>query len=371
MNQLKMTAAALAWLSVAAGPALAADAQNYHFVEGSFVHHETVAGSDEDRQGGVRLGVGVPFSKGGWTRSSLEIGMFGNGIGRSAVATGTQLGAAVDVVYAFELGAVNPFLIGGLAAVHEPKASSSSDVFPAIEAGLGLLFGNVRLSVTAQEVFNSKVTAAQDAFIDYRLNVGVVLGAAPAPAPAPARPADADGDGIPDAQDRCPAQPARTADGCPTPLVPAAPAKDTDGDGIDDSKDECPGTLEGLNVDASGCVAAASAQKVVLKGVNFVPSSAELTPDAKTVLDEAYEALAGQVNLNVEISGHTDSMGEEKFNEALSQRRAESVRNYLSNKGIDAGRLTARGYGEGQPIADNKTRAGRQQNRRVELKILN
>ena len=78
-----------------------------------------------------------------------------------------------------------------------------------------------------------------------------------------------------------------------------------------------------------------------------------------------------RVALKVELGGHTDSSGDDKVNQALSQRRADSVKKYLAGKGIAADRLTAVGYGEAQPIADNKTKAGRQENRRVELKVVN
>ena len=327
---------------------------------------------------GFRLGAGLPLADGASTRTALELGAFTSYIAheRSRGTRDSQIGAMLDLVHTFKNSGGSPFIFAGVGGVKEDVATANG-IYGAIEAGLGFELptegGSARVSLSAQEVFNDEANRDQDAFIDYRLMVGFLgLGApAPKPAPAPLPPADTDGDGVPDAQDRCPAQPAATPDGCPAPVAPAAPPKDTDGDGIDDAQDECPGTLEGLKVEASGCVAAESAQKIVLKGVNFLPNSADLTPDAKTVLNEAYDALAGQANLKVEVGGHTDSMGDEKLNQSLSQRRAESVKKYLADKGIAADRLTAKGYGEAQPVADNKTKAGRQQNRRVELKILN
>ena len=111
-------------------------------------------------------------------------------------------------------------------------------------------------------------------------------------------------------------------------------------------------------------------QSVVLKGVTFLPGSATLTADAQGVLDTAAAALAGQKDLKVEIGGHTDAQGSDAANQRLSQRRADSVRQYLVGKGIEGERLTAVGYGEAQPIADNGTPAGRAENRRVEFKIV-
>lgn len=352
-----------------------ASAEPYGFVDLFAAKHDGRT-SGTDITPGIRLGGGVPFADTPTSRTALELGIFANAIDHSSPYGGddTQVGAMLDLVHAFKRAGASPFVFAGLGGVKEDVATANG-FYGAIEAGIGVEVardagGRARISLSAQEVFNDEASPTQDAYIDYRLAVGFLGLGAPAPKPAP-RPVDTDGDGVPDAQDRCLAQPAATADGCPEPVAPAAPPKDTDGDGIDDSKDECPGTLEGLQVDASGCVAAASAQKIVLKGVTFLPNSAELTPDAKTVLNEAYDALAGQTSLKVEVGGHTDSMGDEKLNQSLSQRRAESVKKYLADKGIAADRLTAKGYGEGQPIADNKTRAGRQQNRRVELKILN
>lgn len=71
----------------------------------------------------------------------------------------------------------------------------------------------------------------------------------------------------------------------------------------------------------------------------------------------------------VALSGHTDSIGTEKYNQGLSERRAASVKNYLVKKGVDGGRITSQGFGETKPIADNKTKEGRAKNRRVEIKV--
>jgi OOP family OmpA-OmpF porin len=109
---------------------------------------------------------------------------------------------------------------------------------------------------------------------------------------------------------------------------------------------------------------------VVLKGVNFATNSAQLTPASSTVLDEVAATLVKRNDIRAEVAGHTDDRGAADYNRSLSQRRAESVRAYLLSKGVDASRLTARGYGEDSPIADNKTEKGRAENRRVELRAL-
>ena len=111
-------------------------------------------------------------------------------------------------------------------------------------------------------------------------------------------------------------------------------------------------------------------QSVVLRGVNFELNSAQLTVNAETILDGVAATLASSPGFNVELQGHTDSMGSDSYNMNLSQNRAKSVKNYLVNQGVESGRLTARGYGEEQPIASNDTAEGRAENRRVELKVL-
>ena len=85
-------------------------------------------------------------------------------------------------------------------------------------------------------------------------------------------------------------------------------------------------------------------------------------------LDVAAEALRACPNIRTEVEGHTDSIGSEVYNQALSQRRADSVADYLVDHGVSSGRLEAKGFGESNPIADNSTEDGRAQNRRVELK---
>jgi OOP family OmpA-OmpF porin len=154
-----------------------------------------------------------------------------------------------------------------------------------------------------------------------------------------------------------------------TEQVPAQ-IVDTDNDGVPDQNDRCPGTLAGLATDNRGC-AATSPQALRLEGVTFEYNSAQLTAEAATTLREVAEALRGEPNLRAEIAGHTDSSGSDAYNLNLSQQRANAVLTSLAGQGIDRGRLVARGYGEGQPVDDNGTDAGRERNRRVEFRILN
>ncbi len=107
--------------------------------------------------------------------------------------------------------------------------------------------------------------------------------------------------------------------------------------------------------------------RIVLRGVNFDFDKADIRPDAQVILDSAAEILNVNSSTRVEVAGHTDATGPDDYNQGLSERRARSVVSYLVEKGVSADRLTPVGYGESRPVADNSTRDGRAQNRRVEL----
>lgn len=108
-------------------------------------------------------------------------------------------------------------------------------------------------------------------------------------------------------------------------------------------------------------------QKLVLEGVNFDFDKATLRQEDITIINRDAASLEEWGNVNIEVAGHTDSRGSDEYNMNLSQQRAEAVRNYLVSKGIAADRLSAKGYGESQPVAGNDTDEGRFKNRRVEL----
>jgi OOP family OmpA-OmpF porin len=110
-------------------------------------------------------------------------------------------------------------------------------------------------------------------------------------------------------------------------------------------------------------------KKIVLRSVNFDFDKAAIRDDAKPVLDEAISTLQAEGGVAVIVQGHTDSIGQEKYNQGLSERRAKAVQDYLIAGGIDASRITKQGFGETQPVASNDTADGRAQNRRVELHV--
>ena len=112
-------------------------------------------------------------------------------------------------------------------------------------------------------------------------------------------------------------------------------------------------------------------KKIVLRGVNFDFDKSNIRPDAVPILEQACKTLKAEPSIDVSCQGHTDSVGTDAYNQALSVRRADSVRNWLVKCGIPASRLTAKGFGESQPVASNDTAEGRAQNRRTELVVTN
>lgn len=173
---------------------------------------------------------------------------------------------------------------------------------------------------------------------------------------------DTDKDGVADGLDKCPNTPAGiTVDetGC---------ALDFDKDGVPDAKDKCPNTLPGVKIDDKGCPLNKKQDLDQLKkGIQFQVNSAALTKNSYGTLDDIVKLMKDIPEANLEIQGHTDESGSEEKNKELSQQRAQSVMDYFVKKGIAADRLRAKGYGSSMPKADNKSKSGREENRRVEL----
>lgn len=161
---------------------------------------------------------------------------------------------------------------------------------------------------------------------------------------------------------------------------------DSDGDGVSDFFDKCPGTPSGVKVDGAGCPLAVAPQapasvtrviiteedkKVVrdaIRNLEFDFGKATIRARSFPSLNRVAQLLIDK-NFSLKLAGHTDNVGSNDANMKLSKERAESVKNYLVDKGANASRIEATGYGETQPIASNKTAKGRQQNRRVEFTL--
>lgn len=176
---------------------------------------------------------------------------------------------------------------------------------------------------------------------------------------------DTDGDGVVDNEDDCPkvAGPAANK-GCPWP--------DTDGDGVVDKDDLCP-EVAGPK-DNKGCPKITKEEQAKLKEyakvIYFKTNSAEFTKKTYPILDAIVVIMKKYPASRFRIEGHTDSQGSAEYNQKLSERRANAVRDYLIQHGITSDRLEAVGYGESKPVASNRTAAGRAKNRRVEIILI-
>jgi len=176
---------------------------------------------------------------------------------------------------------------------------------------------------------------------------------------------DADGDGVTDADDKCPNQAGPAANnGCPWP--------DTDGDGVLDKDDKCP-DVKGT-VANNGCPEVSEELQKTLneyaKTILFDLGKSSIKKQSQEVLNDIVDILKEYPTSKFTVEGHTDSTGSEKLNQSLSEARALSVKEYLVDNDIDEFRLSALGYGEAKPIDTNKTRAGRANNRRVEINLV-
>jgi OmpA-OmpF porin, OOP family len=111
--------------------------------------------------------------------------------------------------------------------------------------------------------------------------------------------------------------------------------------------------------------------KIIISGVNFDFDKSTLKPHAKEILDHAVSQIQAHPDLRFQLTGHTDSVGSDAYNQNLSERRVNAVLDYLVQHGVSGHRLDAIGYGESQPVATNETAEGRAQNRRVEIEPSN
>ena len=176
---------------------------------------------------------------------------------------------------------------------------------------------------------------------------------------------DADGDGIADGEDSCPNEAGPSENkGCPW--------ADKDGDGVLDKDDQCPDVAG--TVANNGCPeVTAEVQKRLndyARTILFNTGKSTLSPETTSVFVDIIGILNEYPNSKFTVEGHTDSVGSSATNQSLSEKRANSVRDFLIERGVDASRLTAVGYGEDRPIADNKTKAGRKENRRTEINLV-
>ncbi len=176
---------------------------------------------------------------------------------------------------------------------------------------------------------------------------------------------DADGDGVADKDDKCPTVAgAKDNAGCPWP--------DTDGDGVADKDDKCP-TVAGT-VANNGCPEVSDDTMKKLndygKTILFNSGKASFQKQTIPVLQAMTAILKEYPTAKFSLEGHTDSTGADALNQKLSEERAAAVKNFLVENGIDASRLSSKGFGESMPVDSNKTSKGKANNRRVEVKLV-
>lgn len=323
-----------------------------------------------------------------------------------------------QLVLQLGLWSITPFVLvggGGLGIVSDADVLGR-DLDPLLHFGGGLKFylsRYVQLRVEARDVVSHK-RGVEEIFEGHNLEVlaglSITLGREkdkPRPRdPLPYVASDSDNDGIPDNRDACPNE-AETVngyldeDGCPEldsdgdgfwddqELCPneaetvnnyldedGCPETDDDRDGFWDKQDNCPNEAETFNgfQDQDGCPDEVPAEVTAFTGtirdIQFETNSDALRPTSMPTLDRAVEVLTQYPDIRMEIIGHTDDRGDREHNLDLSRRRAESVKTYLVQRGIDEGRIITLGVGPDQPIDTNKTRVGRANNRRIEFKII-
>lgn len=256
-------------------------------------------------------------------------------------------GGAAEAQYYFFRDTFSPYAVIGLGGMNT-CASANCGIGFIGEAGVGVSYElNDHLSIRSDvryrynNNFNAHVQPGTDEFHDMTVNLGVVI-------PFGEKP-------------KYVAKSESRMDAAVAPKDDCS-IRDSDNDGVNDCLDKCPGTIKGATVDNKGC-----AIRLILKGQHFKYDSAELSLNAKELLDGVAKDLIAYPQKNeIEVQGHASSEGADSYNMKLSERRAHSVVEYLKMKGI-TNKLTAKGYGETQPIADNATEAGKSENRRVEL----
>lgn len=270
----------------------------------------------------------------------------------SSRASVDETGAVINVLNVYNrAGRFSPFLLAGVGYAHEDYsnvAMNNDDALQA-QAGVGLLsnlFGD-RVALRTEALYRwvdaDNLAGNDDERDEFVFNFGVQVNLGPKKAPAPVAAA-------------APPPPP------PAPVAPPPAPSDSDGDGVVDASDQCPDTPKGDRVGPQGCSCDVTRQ------VQFAFDSAELTDEGRATLDETAERLTQLKFVSGTVTGHTDSIGTEAYNQSLSEQRAQTVSDYLQDKGIGVGRLEVSGAGESQPVADNDSKEGRAQNRRVVLK---
>ena len=303
---------------------------------------------DDGRKAEDDIGFGAALGKAISPKWNVELGADSSGHRRAGVDDRLRINTIdLNALRVFKReDRINPYLIAGIGQIDTNAPSNDKDIYG--KAGLGLMADiakNTSKGTNLQlrgEMHMRKVFGDPD-LTDYVASLGLLY-----------------------SWGGSNAAPAAAANAANAPAVVNPVDCDDDLDGVPNSRDKCPNTPAGAKVDSDGC----ECGDVVLRGVTFVTDSSEITPQGQLVLDSLVAGLQRRAGTKLEIRGHTDSVGSDAYNLALSQRRADSVKAYLVSKGLNAADLSTIGLGEMQHIATNDTAEGREQNRRVTLQAL-
>ncbi|MEO8994534.1 MAG: OmpA family protein [Rhodanobacter sp.] len=350
---------------IVAGTALTAFAQTPQEMRPYLSANYNYIFQDSDRAS--ENGSGYSFSAGKALNKywGIEFGGFHDQFKQNTGgASWREYGAKLDGLFFYSRNpAFSPYFglgVGGMQTDRRTTGDSSFDPF--VDAGVGFFkfFSvgehdlGIRADVRYRWVNANDIPGVRD-FREPIVKVGLVLPLGP-------RPSSVSG---------------ATAPGSGAYGAAGRKVGDADGDGVLDDQDLCPDTPAVAKVDENGC---SEEQARGLKqgpnrsfeDVHFEFDHSDLTDYGKVILDNAAGAINGLAqkypSLKIDLSGNTDWIGTEGYNQALSERRADTVKKYLSRKGVDANRVTTHAYGETKPTADNNTAEGRALNRRVEIR---
>lgn len=287
------------------------------------------------------VGMDWQFKVGYALDAALTLG-FVPGSGGPAFATASAFGgsgatAPIDSVW-FQgaMGVRFRFFDNWKGYLNEPKGDASGNLFLVPRAGLALLGPNAYATVDVQAGYEWSLAKPMQLGAFVRAGAGVGSGLL-----------------------------AFLGAGIGFSFEIGAPLPDADHDRVPDGADDCPNTPLNTEVNRHGC--AVLRQEMVLTGITFKFNSAEIALSSQSTLEQASQVLRDNPSASVEVSGHTDNVGEDAYNLRLSQARAQAVADWLIQHGVDPGRLRVRGYGSRRPIDPSDSEEARARNRRIEF----
>ena len=316
--------------AVMAGQALAAELDTRPYIVPSVNYTVMDSKWHAEDDFGFGLGVGKPITE----HLNLELNATYGEYNRNSGRTGNikNTGLMFDALYIFNRDAgFSPYLVAGAGGV-QTRATGLSETNWAANAGVGVMSWIHDIAIRGDVRYRYLHDVGGSKMGDWIATAGLVIPLGPKPVPPAPAPA-----------------PAPEPMPAPAPVVAPEPAPQP----------------------APAIERPAPQTKIILEGTHFNFDKATLRPAGKAKLDENVKTLMAYPDINVDIVGYTDSIGTAKYNQGLSNRRAATVKKYMESKGVAASRMNTKGMGEKDPVASNKTAAGRAENRRVEIVILN